>query len=256
MVRITLVACLLMLLSACKQSEPQPPTPLINNYVFFDAFEYMPHSKIISKQTIIGSDQRIINTNADGFLTLIETKEVTKTHQFSEDDKITESKMIIDYQAAKTIMTNSDDNQLPSNFDMQFDNHNNISKLESLDQRMTWLGTYDDQNRLIKITRTTNPSLMTSIITIAYDKQQIQKITSDILWEQQLLLKQTKQFFYDEQQRLNKIIINTRKVMDKSSDPTIECSFYDYNENGDWTKSYCLKAKQNHTHFTLRKITY
>ena len=121
---------------------------------------------------------------------------------------------------------------------------------------MTWLGSYDDQNIFIKITRTTNPSLMTSIITIAYDKQQIQKITSDILWEQQLLLKQTKQFFYDEQQRLNKIIINTRKVMDKSSDPTIECSFYDYNENGDWTKSYCLKAKQNHTHFTLRKITY
>ncbi|OCG00821.1 hypothetical protein [Gilliamella sp. wkB112] len=260
MPRITLIICLLLLLSACKRSETQYPTSLINNYVFFGAFEYMPHSKIIREQTITGSEHKILNTNPDGLLTLITSKESAKLLQLGGDDNIDELKMIINYQAAKTIITDGENNKLLPEFNMQFDSNNNISKLESLNLLMTWLASYDNKNRLIKVSHTTDSNFITETITVDYDKQQIQKITTKVDYnisdQQKLYSIQEKQFYYDEKHRLNKIIINNHREIDQSSEQTIECSFYDYNENGDWTKSYCLIPNQKYTYFTLREITY
>ncbi len=240
MKRIIFVCGLSIILFGCNKNEKLSNVELTNNYLLFSSVENIPYSKLIKQQKIIGSDRQQYLSDDKGFIVSVDIDHVKITN---------------DYATKKSHF--SIDNQYDLDLNMELDDKQNLLHLEDLAKKIEWSSTYDDQNRIIKIERISNPS---TISDIQYENGNISRIVNTYILKMDLANVYTsseeKIFLYNDKNQLDKVII--KFFDDKESKPTEtkRCSFYGYNEQGDWTKSYCLKMNENFTYFNSRKIDY
>lgn len=240
MKRMLILCCFLSVLSACNKTEQSNKIELTNNYLLFSSADYIPHSNIIKQQKIIGSEHQRYQSDSNGMLTSVELIPVKIDNNY----ELNKSHFLID-------------NKYNLDLTMEFDEKKRLVKMEDVDKKISWIATYDDQNRIIKIERFTTPITINQIF---YDNDKITKIITQTTLEMDdsfsYNLTEEKYFSYNENKQLSKTTIKIHDQLDSKSVQTKKCSFYDHNENGDWTKSYCLKLGENYTYFNLREITY
>lgn len=250
MKKIILICSVIMLL-ACDAQTRSVNTSLINNFLYFGAIENVPQSKIILKQTLFGSEYKEIHSNSDGLITFISTNGL---------------ELKIDYQTANTYFRQN--NQTSLNFEIKYDDNRNIVKMLGIGHPIIWESTFDDNGKIMKIARSTDLPIILDTTDFFYDNDRVSKVTTQISYNNDekstLILNNEKKLFYNDNDQLSKILIeiqeynpfeqneNNRLISNKST----ECFFYDYNENGNWTKSYCFSTKSSETYFVIRELQY
>jgi hypothetical protein len=241
MKRILAICCLSIILSGCQEKKEKiNKTQITNNYLLFGNALNIPYSKPIKQQKIIGSEQQSYQSDTNGFITSVDVNHVKIDNNYETN----KSHFFIN-------------NKFNLDLNIEQDENKNIHKVEDAEKKISWIATYDEQYRIIKIERISNP---TTISHIFYDKGNITKIvnqfTLNITSINSYSSTEEKHFLYNNNNQLSKIMI---KVFDDTKAKPLEtkkCTFYDYNENGDWTKAYCLKLGENYTYFNLREIDY
>lgn len=251
----TIICFLSFLIIGCNPKSDNEQA-INNNYLFFQSPELKPFSKPIKKQILSGSINQEFTINQQGFITSVVSPEIQSIFNQSSD-KAFPVKIDIDYQ--KSLMIFSQQDQFLLEFYIKFDNDKNMTEIHEAKLPIAWYANYNEQKRLIKLTKKTDPNLITFVSTFLYDQNNLKKIIEETTIkendETKLMSKNEVEYFYNNNHQIDKKIIYLDDYITKNNQK-LECQFYDFNQFGDWTKYYCLKPNENFSFFVLREIEY
>lgn len=246
-----LILVVLSIISYCSYAEVN--TKVYNNYIVFYAPEYAPHSTLIKKQEIDSSikdsdlsGKIVIDSNDDGLITSIDLKD----HQLN---------MTFDY--ANNIFNVNYKHANFAKLKLILNSNNEIVEIESLYSNINfhYNHSYDDIER-IKMSECEKFNKNFIMEFVYKNEGLLRTIYIDNRTEKDKNLTpyfKKVDYIYDDENKVKRAVY--ADYLDKDYlkiKETTNCYFSDYNEHGDWTKSYCIKDNKVKIGNITRKIEY
>lgn len=252
---LVLITACLALFSCKDQKEEEQEKKLIalsNNYNILLWPEIIPNSIPIKKQKIIYSDNInnlkaniTIEANSDGFVTKV----------YIDEDEINKE---VDYTNANYKSNN--DKKTIENGRLKFDENNNIIEILNDQNEMITNAKFDDDGRMTNLDD--NESNFRLIQQFSYRDDNKLEFYSERSFNETEPQGTTSEhyFFYNDQNQLTQSKIKSHLLLTKTNftfGEDVETCFYSkYNQNGDWTESYCTNQKNKRISTTTRTLEY